>query len=279
MIEIGKTNNLRINRKTDHGLYLISESLEEVLLPNKYVPENYKIDDFIDVFVYLDHEERKVATTLEPKIYLDHFGFLQVSDVTPVGAFMDWGLEKELMVPFKEQRMKMQKDRWYVVYLDFDVKTNRLFASNKIDKYLQNSFLTVKEGDEVDLLIYNISDLGYSAVINNKHKGLIFNNDVFKDLNVGDRVKGFIKKIREDNKIDLTLQAVGYENFNDSNSKAIYDLLKDNEGFLPLSDKSSPEEIYKTFGISKKAFKKALGDLYKKRKILISSEGISIIKN
>ncbi|MCX2742777.1 S1-like domain-containing RNA-binding protein [Mangrovivirga sp. M17] len=276
MIEIGKYNKLRINRKTDHGLYLISESLEEVLLPNKYIPEDYSIDDYIDVFVYLDHEERKVATTLEPKIKLDEFGFLQVSDVTPVGAFMDWGLEKELMVPFKEQRQKMQPGRWYVVYMDFDVKTNRLFASNKIDKYLQNALLTINEGEEVDLLIYHISDMGYSAIINGQHRGLIYKDEVFRDLNVGDKTKGYIKKIREDKKVDLTLQPIGYENFNDKNAETIYNTLVNNGGFLPLSDKSKPEAIYDQFGISKKAFKKALGDLYKNRKITIDSDGITL---
>ena len=277
MIEIGKYNELTILRHTSVGLYLGDDEGEDVLLPNKYCPEEYEIDDKIKVFVYLDYEERKVATNIIPKIHLHEFALLQVVDVSSVGAFMDWGLEKDLMVPFKEQRAKMEEARWYVVYMDIDDETDRLYATNKIERRLQNHELAVAVGDEVDLLVYHKSEIGYSVIINGEHKGLVFNSDVFKELNIGEKLKGFIKNIREDNKIDVTLQAVGYDNFNDSNVDLIYNTLVENNGELALTDKSSPEAISLQFGISKKAFKKALGSLYKQRKLSISPKGIKLL--
>lgn len=277
MIEIGKYNELKILRHTSVGLYLGDESGEDVLLPNKYCPESYELEDMIKVFVYLDYAERKVATDIIPKIHLDEFALLKVTAVENVGAFLDWGLEKELMVPFKEQRQKMEVGRWYVVYLDIDEETDRLFASNRVEKYIQNEVLTVEEGDEVELLVLTKTDLGFSVIVNNDHKGLIFENEIFKEINIGDKLKGYVKKIREENKIDISLQAIGYDNFNDANSKLIYDALVQNNGFLAITDKSSPEEIYLQFGISKKAFKKSIGALYKDRKILMEPNGIKLI--
>ncbi len=277
MIEIGRHHELRILRHTSVGFYLGNESGEDVLLPNKYCPDNAEQGDLIKVFVYKDHEERKVATNLTPKILLNEFALLEVTDVTPVGAFLDWGLEKELMVPFNEQRQKMEVGRWYLVYLDLDKKTDRLFASNKLEKKLQNAELTVAEGDEVDLIIMQKTDLGFTAIINNKHKGLIYDNEIFIDLRIGDRHKAFIKKIREENKVDLSLQPIGYERSNDANVDLVYRSLVKNNGALPFTDKSAPDEVYARFGISKKAFKKAIGTLYKQRKITIHPDGISLI--
>ena len=277
MIEIGKYNELTILRHTSVGLYLGDEEGEDVLLPNKYCPEDYEIDDKIKVFVYLDYEERKVATNIIPKIHLHEFALLQVADVSAVGAFMDWGLEKDLMVPFKEQRAKMEESRWYVVYMDIDDETDRLYATNKIERRLQNHELSVEVGDKVDLLVYHRSEIGYSVIINGEHKGLVFESDVFKELNIGEKLKGFIKNIRDDNKIDVTLQAIGYDNFNDSNVDLIYNTLVENNGAIALTDKSSPEAISLQFGISKKAFKKALGSLYKQRKVTISKTGIKLV--
>lgn len=277
MIEIGKYNELKILRHTSVGLYLGDVSGEEVLLPKKYCPENYHLDDMIHVFVYRDHEERKVATNITPKIFLNEFAFLQVTQVANVGAFLDWGMEKELLVPFKEQRQRMEEGKWYVVYLNIDTKTDRLYASNHLDKFLQNEEITVKEGDEVDLLVFQKTDLGFSVIINNIHKGLVFENEVFKTIYIGDRLKGFIKKIREDNKIDVSLQPIGYRKFNDVNSETICQILEKNKGFIAITDKSSPEEIYAQFGISKKAFKKAIGALYKQRKIKLEPDGIKLI--
>ena len=278
MIDIGVYNELTILRSTSVGLYLGDEQGEDVLLPNKYCPEEYEVGDKIDVFVYLDYAERKVATNIDPKIKLHEFALLKTTSVENVGAFMDWGLEKELMVPFKEQRQNMEEGRWYVVYLDIDEKTDRLYASNKIEKRLQNENLTVEQGDEVDLLVYTKSDLGYSLIINNKHKGLVFDNEVFRELNIGDKLKGYVKEIREDNKIDISLSPAGYANYNDVNANTILDKLHQNDGFIGINDKSSPHEIYDEFGISKKAFKKAVGALYKNRDISIEAKGIRLNK-
>lgn len=278
MIEIGVYNELTILRTTSVGLYLGDDEGEDVLLPNKYCPDQYEVGDKLDVFVYLDYAERKVATNIDPKIKLHEFALLKTTSVENVGAFMDWGLEKELMVPFKEQRQRMEEGRWYIVFLDIDEKTDRLYATNKIEKRLQNDDLSIEQGDEVDLLVYTKTDLGYSMIINNQHKGLVFDNEVFRELNIGDKLKGFVKEIREDNKIDLVLSAVGYSNYNDSNANMILDKLNQNDGYIGVNDKSAPHEIYDEFGISKKAFKKAVGALYKNRDVSIESKGIRLNK-
>jgi len=277
VIEIGRYNKLKILRQTSVGLYLGDVSGEDVLLPHKYCPENFKIEDEIEVFVYRDHEGRKIATNLTPKINLHEFALLQVTAVTDVGAFLDWGMEKELFVPFMEQKQKMKEGRWYIVYLDLDTKTDRLYASNKIDKHLENDILTIKEKEEVELLVLQKTDLGFTVIVNNRHKGLLFNNEIFRELNIGDKLKGFVKKIREDNKIDISLQAIGYNKFIDKNSDLIYRALLENDGFLAVTDKTSPDEIYLQFGMSKKAFKKTLGALFKQKKIKIQPNGIKLI--
>ena len=276
-MEIGKYNELTILRETSVGLYLGDESGEDVLLPNKYCPEKFELDDKITVFVYLDYAERKIATNIIPKVLLNEFSLLRVTAIETVGAFMDWGLEKDLMVPFKEQRQRMEVDRWYIVYLDIDTDTDRLFASNRIEKHLQNEQLSVEEGDEVDILIYHKTDLGFTVIVNNAHKGLVYNNEIFKELNIGDKLKGFVKSIREENKLDISLQPIGYVNYNDANTQLVYEALVDAEGSLDITDKSSPEEIHAQFGMSKKAFKRALGALYKDRKIEITPGSIRLI--
>lgn len=278
MLDIGKHHTLIIDRDTEVGLFLVeTESGEEVLLPNKYVPETFEIGDEIEVFVYLDFAERKIATTLQPKILLDHFACLEVADVARVGAFLDWGLEKQLFVPFKEQRQRMEIGESYVVLMRLDRKTDRLFATTKFEKFLQNHTLTIKEGDEVDLLIYRETDLGFLAIINQQHLGLIYDDEYFNEIDPGDEMKGYIKKVRPDDKIDLSLQPIGYENFIDENTKYIYNTLLHNDGFIPFNDKSSPEAIYEQFQMSKKAFKKSIGALYKERKIIIKTEGIELV--
>jgi uncharacterized protein len=277
LIAIGQHHELTILRPTTVGLFLGDGSGEEdILLPNKYCPENFDVGEKLTVFVYRDHEERKIATTLQPKILLHQFAFLRVTSVSNVGAFMDWGLEKELMVPFREQRQKMEEGRWYIVYLDVDRKTDRLYATNKIEKRLKNETLTVDEGDEVDLIVMQKTDLGFSVIVNQQHEGLIFESDIFTKLNIGDKIKGYIKQIRDDNKIDISLQPIGFKNFNDPNCEMILKKLTAHKGFLPIADKSTPEDIYTTFGISKKAYKKAIGTLYKQRKITLQSDGIKL---
>lgn len=278
MIEIGKYNDLEILRETSIGLYLGDEEGEDVLLPNKYCPKEFVIGEKIRVFVYLDNEARKIATNLIPKILLNEYALLQVVAVEKVGAFLDWGLEKDLMVPFREQRQRMEIGRWYIVYLDIDKKTGRLFASNKIEQRLQNEEISFNVGDKVDLLILQKTDLGYSVIINHLHKGLIYENEIFTELNIGQQLPGYIKSIREDGKIDVSLQAIGYRDSIDPNQDLIMRKLYENEGFLTLNDKSPPEKIYSELGISKKAFKKTLGAMYKERVIEITEDGIKLIK-
>jgi predicted RNA-binding protein (virulence factor B family) len=276
MIALGKYSNLEILRDTTVGLFLGDEEGNDVLLPNKYVPKEFEIGDFISVFCYLDHEERIVATTLEPYVQVDRFKLLQVAEVNEYGAFMDWGLEKHLLVPFREQRNKMQEGQWYVVYCYLDEKTDRLVASNKLDKFLSNEELTVNVLEKVDLVVTRLTDLGWEAIINHRHKGLIYANEIFKKVSVGDQLDGYIKHIREDNKIDISLQPIGYKSLEPA-ANLIYQQLLAHDGFLPLHDKSDPEDIKRILQMSKKVFKKGIGALYKERKIKIGTTGIELV--
>lgn len=277
MIEQGKTCKLKIIKRSSFGLYLGDDSGEEVLLPNKYCTDEMKPEGEVEVFIYRDSEGRKVAVTKKPLIGLCEFALLKVNAVSSVGAFMDWGLDKDLMVPFREQKQNMEEGRWYIVYMDLDKKTDRLYASNRIERFLQNDLISVKEEEEVSLLIWQKTDLGYTVIINNIHKGLIFENEIFTSLRIGDKITGYIKKIRDDGKIDVAIQAAGYWKTKDVNSSLVLEKLQEKGGFLSLTDKSSPEDIYATLGISKKAFKKTVGDLYKQKIISLESDGIRLV--
>jgi len=277
VIEIGRYNKLRILSQNTIGLLLGDKSGESVLLPKKYCPESYELDDEMNIFVYLDNKGNKIATNVIPKILFNEFALLKVTAVTDVGVFMDWGMEKELFVPFREQTQKMEEGRWYIVYLDLDKKTDRLYASSRIERHLQNEVLTVVGNEKVHLLVMQKTDLGFSVIINNAHKGLVFKNEIFKKLNIGDKLNGFVKKIHEDNKIDISIQPIGYTNFIDKNTELVYKALLKNNGVLAVTDKSSPDEISRQFGMSKKAFKKSLGALYKQRKIKLLPDGIELI--
>ena len=277
MLFIGKYNYLTIQRLTSVGMFLSDVEGEEVLLPNQYLTDEMQIDDTIKVFVYLDSEDRPVATTETPKIIRNEFAYLEVTDVTEHGAFMDWGLIKDLFVPFREQSTPMQVGEWHVVFLYLDQKSSRLLASTKVDRYLENDRLLVKEGDEVDLLIFRKTDLGYNAIVNQYHNGLIYGNEVFRELKVGDTLKGYVKKIRDENKLDISLQKTGFETV-EPVGQQILDLLKKDNGFLNLSDSSSPEDIFSRLQISKKIFKKAIGGLYKQGLIKIADDGLHLIK-
>lgn len=276
MIEIGKYNTLKIERDTQVGLYL-TDGNEDILLPNKYVPREFEIGEELIVFVYLDHEERPVATTLEPYIYLNEFALLRVNYTNKFGAFLNWGLEKDLFVPFREQARPMEKGKRYLVYMYLDEKSNRLAASSKINQFLNNETLTVEEGEEVDLIVSHITDMGINVIINEQHKGLMYKDEVYEDLRTGDRVKGFIKMIRPDNKIDVTLQKTGFEGI-EPNAEKILDELRASRGFLRLNDSSHPEDIKTVLRMSKKTFKKAIGTLYKQKLIEIKEDGIYLIK-
>lgn len=273
MIKIGQVNTLEILRETDHGAYLVDEDGNEVLLPNRYVPESFKIWDKLNVFVYLDNEERPVATTDMPYIMVGEFALLRCNDVTEHGAFLDWGLVKELFCPFKEQAFKMKPKGWYLVYCYLDEKTGRLAASSKTNSFLDNKILTVSEFDEVDLIVSHPSDIGMNVIVNKTHMGLIYKDSIFTDLSVGDKLKGIVKKIRPGNKLDITLGQIGYRNI-EPNADRILHELHDNSGFLSLTDKSSPEEIKDALQMSKKNFKKAVGSLYKQKQIEIKPDGI-----
>ena len=278
MFEIGKYTTLKILRETEPGLYLgnDSEAEEVILLPHKYKPESFEIGDELKVFIYLDYEERPIATTLEPFVQLQSFGFLRCADVTKHGAFMDWGLEKHLFVSFKEQARPMTVNNWYIVYLYLDEQTNRLAGSSKTNQFLQNDRITVKTYDEVEILVTHLTDKGANVIINGQHKGLIYLEDIFEDLRTGDRLKAYIKKIRDDHKIDVVLQKQGYRSI-EPNAQYILDELKTAGGFLYINDKSSPKTIKELLGLSKKSFKKAIGRLYKDRLILLKDDGIELV--
>lgn len=275
MIEIGKYNTLKIARATKVGLYL-TDSETDILLPNKYVPKEFEIGGEIAVFVYLDHEERPVATTLEPYIFLNEFALLRVNYTNKFGAFLNWGMEKDLFVPFKEQARPMEQGKRYLVYMYLDDKTKRLVASSKTNQFLNNDEITVEVGEEVDLIVSHITEVGINVIINEKHKGLLYKNEVFEDLRTGDRIIGYIKTIRPDGKIDVSRQPFGMERI-DASAQAILDELKASRGFLRLNDDSHPEDIKTVLQMSKKTFKKAIGTLYKQKLIDIKEDGIYLL--
>ena len=276
MIRLGEYNTLEILRETDPGLYLGDTQENVVLLPHRYKPDNFNIGDMLEVFVYLDYEERPVATTLTPHVLLNDFGYLHCSDVNEFGAFMDWGVQKQLFVPFKEQARPMKVGNWYIVYLSMDEQTNRLVGSSKTNKYLNNDSVTLQKFDEIAIMVTHITDLGANVIVNGTHKGLIFINDIFEDIRTGDTMKAYVKGVREDNKIDVVLQSPGYRSI-EPNANFILDELKAAGGFMPLHDKSDPQDIKNELGMSKKSFKKAIGTLYKDKQILIKPDGIELI--
>ncbi len=275
MIQIGDYNTLRILRDTKVGLFLGDEN-EAILMPKKYVPKDFFIGDDITVFVYLDHEERPVATTLKPYIKLNEFAHLKVNYINKFGAFLDWGLEKDLFVPFKEQARPMEEGKRYLVYMFIDEKTNRLVASSKTNQFLSNEDLDLQRNEEVDILISHITEAGINVIINQKHKGLAYKNEVYTEVKPGMKTTGYIKTIRPDGKIDVLLRKVGVEAIEPS-SQIILDELKANRGFLRLTDHSHPEDIKTVLKMSKKNFKKAVGNLYKQQLIEIKEDGIYLV--
>ena len=277
MIHIGDYNKLIILRDTEPGLFLGDSEDQEVLLPNRYVPENFEIGEQIDVFVYLDNEERLVAVTDHPYIKKGEFALLRCNSVNDIGAFLDWGLVKELFCPFREQAFPMKIGGWYLVFCYLDETSDRLVASSKTNRFLDNKELSVEAFDEVDLIVSHPSDLGMNVIVNKIHLGLIFNQDLFKDISVGDKLKGIVKKIRPGNKLDITLEKIGYRNIEPNAQLILEYLLNDENGFIKLTDKSSPEAIKSMLQMSKKSFKKAVGTLYKQRRIRIELDGIYLI--
>jgi predicted RNA-binding protein (virulence factor B family) len=275
MAEIGKINNLKIVKEVDFGIYLDGGEHGEILLPSRYVPENCKVDEIIKVFIYLDSEDRFIATTEKPYAVVGDFALLKVVSVGSVGVFLDWGLPKDLMVPFREQSPNMEEGKSYMVKIYVDKKSNRIAATTRLDRYLDNEPACFQAGEEVELLICNQTDIGYKAIINNTYWGVLYSNEVFQPLKSGQVTKGYIKKVRDDTKIDLSLHKPGYEKV-DEVTETILNVLKQKGGFLPVTDKSTPETIYKLFGVSKKTYKKAIGAIYKKKLITIESDGIKM---
>lgn len=272
-IKLGKFNQLEVVKEVDFGVYLDGGESGEILLPTRYVPKECQIGDILNVFLYLDNEERLIATTLTPFVEVGKFACLEVTWVNQFGAFLNWGLMKDLFVPFREQKMKMQVGKKYVIYAHIDEESYRIVASAKVEKYLCNEQPAYQPGEEVEVLIWQKTDLGFKAIVDDKFSGLLYDNEIFRHLETGMRLTGYIKQVREDGKIDLILQKEGLEKINDFSGE-LFQYLKQHDGYIPLQDKSPAEEIYQTFGVSKKTFKKAVGDLYKKHLITLADDGI-----
>lgn len=276
MLNLGQFNTLTALRETDNGIYLVDEDMNEVLLPNIYVPKEIKKDDTIEVFLYNDSEDRAIATTLIPIVQLHEYALLKAKVVNDIGAFFDWGLTKDLLVPYSQQAKEIIEGRSYVVYLYLDELTERLVGSTKIKNSFKDIPVDLAVGDEVNILAWGKSDLGISVIVNNMYRGMLFENELFEEIIYGDRKTAYVKNIRPDNKIDVSLNRLGYAAVDD-NTQRVIDELNANNGFLDLHDKSSPDDIYEQLGMSKKIFKKVIGALYKQKQIEITDKGIKLV--
>jgi len=274
VIRTGSQQDLTILRITKDGSILGDDDTKELLLPQSECPSEAAEGDTVRVFIHRDREGQLLATTRSPKAQIGEFANMKVLAIRGAGGVLDWGLEPPLLVPHDEQKKPLEEGRWYVVGVYLDPETDRVQGSTRVERYLDNSQLTVEKGDTVSLLVFGRSELGLSVIVNNKHQGLVHANEVFKPVSIGDRITGYVKTIREDNKLDITLQPIGYRQYIDVHTAMVAKRIQANKGFLPLSDKSSAEEIYAEFGISKKAFKKALGALYKERLVRIGEDGV-----
>ena len=274
-IQLGKFNRLEVVKEVDFGVYLNGDEDGEILLPTRYVPENCKPGDILDVFIYLDMDERLIATTLKPYVQVGQFAYLEVAWTNQYGAFLNWGLMKDLFVPFREQKMKMQKGSRYLVHAHLDEESYRIVASAKVEHYLSKERAPYEFGEIVDCLVWQKTDLGYKVIVDNKFSGMLFKNEIFQPIHIGMKLKAYIKQVREDGKIDLELQRGGARKVDDF-STVLLDFIKEQGGHTTMNDKSDAEEIYNTFGVSKKTFKKAVGELYKKRLIVLEEGGIRL---
>ncbi len=278
MIELGQYNTLRVARDTPVGIFLEDDEENDVLLHGKFIPEGgLKEGDEIEVFIYKDNEGRDIATTQTPKITVEEFALLEVTSIDKYGAFVDIGLDKELLVPFMEQAYKMEVGKSYLVFMYVDGLSDRLAGSTKLEQFLDNEEIELEDGAEVDVIFWKQTDLGYKVIVNDEHVGLVYANELFSKPQAGTRTIGYVRKVREDNKLDIRLQKDGYEQI-EPNAQKILELLQKEDGFVPLTDKSSPEDIKRWLGISKKMFKKSIGNLYKQKLILLEVEGIRLVK-
>lgn len=274
-LSLGTINHLKVVRKADFGLYLDGGPTGDILLPNRYVPKNTHIGDELDVFLYLDQEERPIATTEHPKAMVGDFAYLRVAWVNEHGAFLDWGLMKDVFCPFREQKMRMEMDNSYIVHLHLDEESYRIVASAKVERYLSKVTPAYSVNDQVSILVWQKTDLGFKVIVDNKYQGLIYDNQIFRDLHTGDRLKAFVSAIRPDNKLDISLQKQGREQTLDF-SERLHEYLFKHDGYCPFTDKSPAEDIYNEFHVSKKVFKRAVGDLYKQRLITLAPDGIEL---
>jgi predicted RNA-binding protein (virulence factor B family) len=277
MIKVGEYNELEIVKQLDFGIYLGKENVE-ILMPTKWIPKGAKIGDVLNVFIFRDSDDRLIATTVKPFAIANTFAFLEVKQVNNIGAFLDWGMDKDLLVPFREQAVRMEPGKSYVVFVYADEETDRLIGSTKLLKFIERDDVQVQNGDVVDLLIYSQTELGYNAIVNNLYSGLIYKNEIFENIRIGDQLQGYVKNVREDNKIDLSLQKSGFELVDDVKWR-ILNIIKTENGFLALNDDSTPEEIKAKLQISKKAFKKAIGALYRERLVTLTDKGVQLIAN
>lgn len=275
MLRLGDYNKLTVTKTVDFGIYLDGGDEGEILMPKKYVPEGCKVGDELNVFLYLDKDEMLVATTQTPLAKVGDFAFLKVAWVNEYGAFLDWGLLKDIFCPFREQKMKMEIGDGYIVHVHIDSETHRIVASAKIERYFSLDFPPYKHGQEVDLLIWQKTELGFKVIIDNSYPGLIYRDQMFKNVHTGDRMKGYIDIVRNDGKIDVTLQPTGRK-MTESLSEELLDYIKRHDGVCRLTDKSPAEDIYREFQVSKKNFKKAIGDLYKRRLIVINDDALTL---
>jgi len=277
MIEVGKYSILRVVKIIKQGAYLASNAdSTEILLPKKYVPENLSVDDDIEVFIYRDSEDKLIATTEKPFAIVGEFAYLKVKSIEKYGAFLDWGLRKDLLLPFSEQSDKIETGKRYLVRLYIDKITDRIVATQHINKFLRNKIENIKVGDEVRILICHKANLGYKVIVNNVYWGMIYYNQIFRDIKTGEKTKAWITKIRDDGYIDLSLQKSGIDEIYDVEEK-ILKILNEKGGYMALSDKSKPDEIYCELEISKKVFKKTIGKLFKEKKIFIDDNGIRLL--
>ncbi len=275
-MKIGEINTLQIEKETAIGLFLADDLGMEVLLPKRYVPKNYEVGGKIDVFIYRDSEDRLISTTETPIAKLNELGWMTVKSVTEAGAFLDWGLSKDLFVPMKEQVIKLKEGDTHLVFVYLDNLTQRLAASPRLERYLKELPENLSKGTEVSALIWKEHELGFQVVVNDRFLGMIYSNQAFQDLKIGKTVIAFVNAIREDGRIDVLLQRPGHESIDDA-TKQLIDALEKNNGFLSLTDKSSPEEIYAALSMSKKSFKKAVGGLYKSKMLVMQNDGIKLI--
>lgn len=274
-LSLGKINTLKVVRKADFGLYLDGGPTGDILLPNRYVPKNTRIGDEIEVFLYLDQEERPIATTQRPIAMVGDFAHLRVAWVNEHGAFLDWGLMKDVFCPFREQKMRMEIDNSYIVHIHLDEESYRIVASAKIERYLSKERPEYKVNDQVSILVWQKTDLGFKVIVDNMYQGLVYDDQIFRELHTGDRLKAYVSAVRPDNKLDIALQKQGREQTLDF-AERLHEYLFKHDGYCPFTDKSPADEIYNEFHVSKKVFKRAVGDLYKQRLITLAPDGIEL---